>query len=236
MATAKKLVAALATAGLLVSGAAQAMLVDRGGGLIYDSDLNITWLQDANYAMTSGYDADGRMSWATATAWAAGLTYGGFSDWRLPTITDLGAPGCDFSYSGTDCGFNVPTNSSELAHLFYVELDNLAAYDTSGYIRGGSSGVNWGLVNRGPFQNLQSGVYWSGTAYALDPGNQARHFNTSSGLQIFGSQRNEFYAWAVRPGDVAADNSVPEPGTAALVGLALGEVAVARRRRSVGAS
>jgi len=33
-----------------------AILTDRGGGLIYDDDLNITWLQDANYADTSGYD------------------------------------------------------------------------------------------------------------------------------------------------------------------------------------
>ena len=30
--------------------------------MIYDSDLGITWLQDANYAETSGYDADGRMN------------------------------------------------------------------------------------------------------------------------------------------------------------------------------
>ena len=29
---------------------------DRGGGLIFDSDLNIIWLQDANYAKTSGYE------------------------------------------------------------------------------------------------------------------------------------------------------------------------------------
>ena len=34
----------------LVSGAAHATLMNNGGGLIYDSDLNITWLQDANYA------------------------------------------------------------------------------------------------------------------------------------------------------------------------------------------
>ena len=32
------------------SGAAQATLIDRGGGLIYDSVLNVTWLQNANLA------------------------------------------------------------------------------------------------------------------------------------------------------------------------------------------
>jgi hypothetical protein len=45
-----------------VSSITYAALWDRGGGLIYDDVLNITWLQDANYAKTSGYDADGRMT------------------------------------------------------------------------------------------------------------------------------------------------------------------------------
>jgi hypothetical protein len=40
---------------------ASATLWDRGGGLIYDDFLKITWLQDANYAKTSGYDSDGIM-------------------------------------------------------------------------------------------------------------------------------------------------------------------------------
>jgi len=29
--------------------------------MIYDDVLNITWLQDADYAQTSGYDPDGLM-------------------------------------------------------------------------------------------------------------------------------------------------------------------------------
>ena len=71
---------------VVASGAAQAGLIDRGGGLIYDSTLNITWLQDANYAKTSGYDADGRMTWSAANTWAANLVYGGYGDWRLATL------------------------------------------------------------------------------------------------------------------------------------------------------
>ncbi len=39
-----------------ISIPAQALLLDRENGLIYDNDLNVTWLQDANYAGTSGYD------------------------------------------------------------------------------------------------------------------------------------------------------------------------------------
>ena len=47
-------------------GSAQAELFDRGGGLIYDDAQNITWLQDANYAKTSGYDSDGKMTFSEA--------------------------------------------------------------------------------------------------------------------------------------------------------------------------
>jgi len=79
-----------------LSGAAQATLIDRGGGLIYDDVLNITWLRDANYAATqftnsggSEGDADGLMTWDAATAWADGLSYYDsvrdvtYTDWRL---------------------------------------------------------------------------------------------------------------------------------------------------------
>ena len=53
-----------------LSGAAQAALIDRGGGMIYDTTRNITWLADMNYAKTSGHTVywDGRMTWFAAMA------------------------------------------------------------------------------------------------------------------------------------------------------------------------
>ena len=45
----------------------QAALVSvLGGRAYYDNVANLTWLADANAAKTSGYDADGRMTWADA--------------------------------------------------------------------------------------------------------------------------------------------------------------------------
>lgn len=87
-----------------LSASAHAALIDRGGGMIYSTDLNITWLQDANYARTSGYDADGLMNWNGAMTWAANLSYGGYDDWRLPT--------------------HLTVDTSELRHLTNVELGN----------------------------------------------------------------------------------------------------------------
>ena len=65
-----------------------AELHDRGGGLIYDDVLNVTWLQDANYAHTSGYDLDGLMNRNDAFTWADNLEYGGYDNWRLPSLRD----------------------------------------------------------------------------------------------------------------------------------------------------
>ena len=68
------------------------------------------------------------MSWDNANNWAQNLSFGGYTDWRLPTMVDTGAAGVQCTYSGTDCGYNVDTSTSEMAHLFYVTLDNNAFF------------------------------------------------------------------------------------------------------------
>jgi hypothetical protein len=60
-------------------GTANATLIDNGGGLIYDTDLNITWY-DNTYTGTQGNGAN----WDQANAWATGLNVGGVTGWRLP--------------------------------------------------------------------------------------------------------------------------------------------------------
>lgn len=128
---------------LLVSGMVHADLVDNGNGTITDTDLNLMWLQDANYALTSGYDDDGRMDWNTAMGWADSLIFAGYDDWVLP-VSDASCT----DYNCTD---------SEMGHLYYEELGNSA---------GGP------LNNTGPFVNLMPDAYWSGTnmdgTYAWD--------------------------------------------------------------------
>ena len=192
----------------------------------YDSALNITWLRNAN--------VNGTMNWHDANAWAASLVVGAYSDWRLPTMLDTGASGCDFVVEGgSDCGYNVQTQSggtvfSEMAHLYQVTLGNKALYAPGTNVQQ----PGWGLSNSGDFQDMQSDSYWTGLDYAPNAG-YAWQFSTTHGYQgyFLKSGSGEFSALAVRAGDVAA-SQVPEPGTLCLAALALAGMGIASKQRT----
>ena len=236
-----KLHTLLLSAGLLsLTGAAQAALHDRGGGMIYDDVLNITWLQDANYAKTSGYDYDGLMAWSDAVTWASQLVYGGFTDWRLPETKPVGGTTYNFTmrFDGTsDKGYNITSQASEMAYMYYVNLSNMSRYDANVVETGcATSGGNSCLENLGPFVNLKgtaSGdnvtAYWSGTDDVSNSG-YAWNFFTGAGGQFSSDKTFLKYAWAVRDGDVSAP--VPEPETYALMLAGLGLVGWVARRRA----
>jgi hypothetical protein len=227
----------------------QASLVDRGNGLLYDDVLNLTWLQDANYAKTSGYSSTGKMDWISANNWAANLNYQGLTGWRLASNTPINGISFNINsgyndYNGVaDNSYNITSQHSELAYMYYVNLNLKGHYDTVGnyqsdfgiYGNGTYDGVNkatgtWDIPyqnNVGPVMNLQSYAYWSGSGYGpIDP-LYAWYFYTYDGLQIYRNTYNSFYAWAVHPGDVAA---VPVPGAIWLFASGLGLLSFTRRK------
>jgi hypothetical protein len=78
------MVGALCVGVLLSARPARADLIDLGNGMIYDTVQDLTWLQDLTFVQTSGFDADGRLTYDQAAAYVAGLSFGGYDDWRLP--------------------------------------------------------------------------------------------------------------------------------------------------------
>lgn len=170
---------------------------------VYDGGDGVYDLTAADFNTGSG-----GMTWFGAMAWANGLNYGGYDDWRLPV-----------GVGGSTGGYNIQT--SEMGHLFYAELGGVALQPIST-----QHDSDYAL-----FGNIQR-YYWSGTEYLFGVGNSTAwtfDFNDGSQWSSFKNlQTPQLYAWAVRTGDVAA---VPLPAGAWLfLSAILGTLALCRRR------
>lgn len=193
---------------LLVSGQVSASLIDRGNGLIYDTNLDITWMQDVNYASTVGWPSsnNGKMSHQSALSFVDQIVFEGFDNWRLPTTPILDSSCNENFISSFDHGFNC--SGSELGHLFYQELSNLGADDVNG-----NPQVGFGFVNTGPFINFPDGVdsYWASNLF---PGETdiAFIFDIHNGITDRSHTFNIHRVWAVHDGDIGV-SSVPAPAT-----------------------
>ena len=194
-----------------LSTANAALEVRLGGKAVYDTDLNITWLTNANAGAGSKFDngtstTDGLMDWHNANAWAESINIEGISGWRLPTALNS---------DGSICGgFNC--TGSEMGHLFYIELSGTAH--------------NSILTSSDPdlslFSNIQgTGIiypYWLSTIYQADVNAysfQMAHLdNFFAGAPSLSALDNEHFGWAVHDGDVAL---IPEPQTYAMLFLGI---------------
>ena len=256
-----KCAAAAAAALVALSGAAQAALIDRGNGLIYDSTRNITWMKDMNYAATSGWAAqnetqsfgvnrNGWMTWEYVNQWVAQLNYGGYSSgWRLPTLNPLDSS-CSGEYLGFKFGFNC--TGGELSGLFVTELGNGANQLLSDET--GKTPAQ--IANYGLFINVQDSYYWSGTPDTYVPDADLPDINDENesyvygGTDSFGRARGRVLGFGTEQGvqdgygildstffAVAVRDGdvsvVPAPSTLALALLALGATVVARKRQSL---
>ena len=216
---------------------AHASLTVIGTATYNDADYKLIWDDNNNGNSVVWLDySNAKTDWGSQRVWAAGLSdeltinlngytvSWGEDDWRLPTTKD--GPyyyGYNDNHS-TTAGCNITT--SEMGHLYHVELANMARYDTSGYRQDG-----YGLKETGEFENLVSSQYWSGTEFGEKP-TEAWVFYTSNGVQIKKNKDSySFYGIAVRSGQVSAA-PVPVPAAVWLMGSGLlGLVGTLRRMK-----
>jgi hypothetical protein len=196
---------------LLLPIAANADFIDRGNGMIYDDDLNITWLQDFNLAGTLGVgDGTGLMTWDEATAWVSSLTVDGIGNWRLPTFDPFNARPA------------TPTLDNEFGSLW-------------SQLNGGADiglGTDISPFINLPYQDELSEWYWTGAIGSYDNlSDPTVAWRISMNCACWDSQLKDqkYYVMAVQTGDVAA---VSEPGTLALFAIGLAAIGFARRRRT----
>lgn len=63
--------------------------IDNGDGTVTDNATGLMWLQADSAALKAGSNADGKMNWSEAMAWAEGLEFAGHDDWRLPNAKEM---------------------------------------------------------------------------------------------------------------------------------------------------
>lgn len=198
---------------LVLSTSVNAAFIERLGGQAYfDTDLNITWLADTNYALTSGYDADGRMTFLEALGFVEQLEFGGYGNWRLPTATTINCESVSCIDAST--GEIFENVSGELAYQYHVNLGG----DNDAQLLSAAHNENYDLfiwhdTNFYPFfwTSTPSDYYGEGYQLAVD----FMYGNIASG-----EITNPGVVWAVADGDVFV-SSVPIPAALWLLGSGL---------------
>lgn len=192
-------------------------LYDMGGGLLYDAVLDVTWLQDADYARTSCFKPNGKMPWADAVKWVSQLVYHDpvrkvdIKGWRLPRVQPVKGSKFDgrFAFDGSsDEGYGISSAQSELSHMFYANLQLKGYYSVSGQIQpevcgAAGNGKPAFTADVGPVKNLKSHIYWSGSSVEPYTDRNAWIFDTTYGYQNFYNKNDMLSPWPVHDGNVA---------------------------------
>ena len=222
---------------LVVSTQVAADLIAEGRG-VYDTQLNVTWTQDANLLATmengnpdlisqiiaanngvindtpNGFDTPPDSGVYNLSA--ADFSSGGATSWwgaqafvgYLNSIDYDGSAQWRLPYTPADATLFGDLTGNELGELYYGEL-------------GGPTGYN----NNTVFSNTNTPnlVYWSETEYTADYlAAWAFSISSSDGFQAYYGKAGPFYTWAVSPGNVSTPIPLPSAVwqfAAALLGL-----------------
>jgi hypothetical protein len=217
----------------LFSGIANPTLTTIGTATYLGNDYNLIYMDDGPFGPVTWLDYTKEFdTWQTQADWASGLgadlmvtldsvhttDIDWTTGWRLPFVDESQANlSVGFGYEGPDgtgyhdyrYGYNMV--NSEMGHLFYESLGNKGRYAKDGT----NPQPGWGPENKGEFNDLYAAeYYWSGTEYSPDA-DGAWYFYFLYGLQRYRGKSSDFYALAVRPGEVSV---VPIPGAFWILG------------------
>ena len=165
----------------------------------YDDVLGITWVTNAGLSAPD--------TWDNQKAWASGLNYLGFNDWRLASLpVGVAVEFCDSVSTVEECRDN------ELAYMYFKNINVKRTTDVTGTQ----------IVDGVTLTDIQRD-YWYGTV--------KKGFSFDDGRDCGGCKSDETsYGWAVRSGDVGA---VPVPAAVWLFGSGLlGLIGIARRKKA----
>lgn len=231
---------------LLVSTPISATLFDRGNGLIYDDDQDITWMEDANYAGSL-------MKRNEAQTYVDNLSFGGYDDWRLPSLSNADDNVDVKDYTSMRYLTINPVDHLNYSGIFGGELGHLIYGEGLDFIITPNAG-QFGTIDL--FDNVFGGGYWTSEDYLHtnqsyeDPAGTGATaekpfprvpLNDFGWLVYFGGNKgtiktilqtgNDRAVWAVRNGDVITSH-VPLPPSAWLYGIGLFGLAGAHRKTS----
>jgi len=224
----------------------------RGENMVYDTTTDLTWVRSASFSQGSIYDdgssaTDGRLTYNAALSWVSQLkvpdteTSTLIGGWRLPSVNDLGDPGCDPAYTagpniGIDCGYvGSGPGASELGHLINGSLSNPTRIVPTNFgpLSGIPAGFAWLGLNYTPSVNDVAGRsiltvegYFVREPSAIWPPTLVWGFALSESFQAPAMPNSEGYAWAVRTGDVSL---VPEPSVTVLLALGIAVLSFGKR-------
>ncbi len=215
-----KFVATLGGLGMLLSVNCQAALFDRGGGLVYDDVLDVTWLQNPTVFAAQ--------SWTNAMTAVSDFSYYDsvrnttYSDWRLPHMANLDWRTIADNNDQPIYGATANGSDNELAYMYYVNLGFEANPLPSG-VEPGSYDLPSTTYSPEDFYNpfgdniIYRGMWSDFQVNEEGVPNYVWYMHFHFGETLYDpSQGNDWqYIWAVRDGDVSP---VPVPPALLLMG------------------
>ncbi|WP_159931025.1 VPLPA-CTERM sorting domain-containing protein [Oceanicoccus sp. KOV_DT_Chl] len=217
---------------------ANAALYDRGNGLIYDDSRNVTWMQDASYAVTQHQqsggllgDEDGYMTWHEASSWVDNLNYGNYSGWRLAAGSEWGA-------------YEFNSLRQSLGNSSVGDFGNCSGGGDPCFLNNSFvdpvSGETISLINfrdGGEDGHSGTGMYWHGTSWSQNSSYDVDHawaYRMGFGNAWHFDKGISALAWAVADGDIVNQSLVsfvPIPSAVWLFGSALLGLAGLKRKK-----